>query len=956
MINVKDIYAATRDGLDIILYYYPQAAECIDTKKHFKRRLDETDASACIRKYGDCWKVTDFGDTATAMSPIDICMTEESIRFAEALQLLAQRYNVSDELKRSVNKPDIQKRPAKPEEEEGKRYFELEEKITESQLRVLGPKVTAEDAKALHWYVAKSVIYIKNREATVKSTTETYPIFVRECIVPEPEKGKPDKFFKIYEPLNPDKQWRFSYLPDGAKPRRYTNGLFELSQAYSKFNADEEAIFRADPANENKPYKDKKLDKCFICSGERDALCIKALGYHPVWFNSETYQIDEKDIRQLKKYVDVIYNIPDIDSTGVRKGTELALRFLDIHTVWLPEWLKNYRDNRGKPRKDFRDFVELRPEASDFRNMLQLAMPAQFWTTKINSKTKATSMELDIDCLLYFLSLNGYHTLRDDASGVVKLIHMDGNIVSQVEEGDIKRFLKDESRKRFFSRDLRNLILTSNKLGSAAFDLIESKQIEFRNYTATSQMMFFPDCTWEITKDGITAFDKKQTDLGRFVWDTNVIGHKVRILPDMFDIEVKKDLSGEYHYDIVVKEHNSNMFRYLINTSRVHWRRELETFWEEKDYDQAEAYRNEHHFDIAGPVLDEEEIMEQKQNLINKIFAIGYNLHRYKSPSRAWAIYAMDNRIGEDGECNGRSGKSFLFNSFEHFCSTVRLSGRNPRLMDNQFVFEQVTQHTDFILVDDCDRYMQTSQFYDLITSGMTVNPKNNRSFYIQFDDSPKFGFTTNYVPNEFNPSTQARLLYMVFSDYYHEQTEENDYRESRSIRDDFKKNLLSDGYSEEEWNQEINFFAQCLRFYLKAIDDGLKIQPPMGNIIKRKYKADMGANFEDWATQYFSEGGDHLNKLLVRETVFQDFIKFANVPRWSMQKFTKALRAFCELCPYIVALNPRDLLNANGRLLRKVDDKTTEMIFVQTTEFDLTTMTDGGVAGIQMELDEKPF
>ena len=35
-------------------------------------------------------------------------------------------------------------------------------------------------------------------------------------------------------------------------------------------------------------------------------------------------------------------------------------------------------------------------------------------------------------------------------------------------------------------------------------------------------------------------------------------------------------------------------------------------------------------------------------NLLNKIYAIGYNLHRYKSPSRAWAIYAMDNKIGDD--------------------------------------------------------------------------------------------------------------------------------------------------------------------------------------------------------------------------------------------------------------------------------------------------------------------
>ena len=72
MIKPADIYAVTHDGLDIILYYYPQAEGCVDNKKKFKRRPDEDDASACIKRFQDCYKVTDFGDTATAMSPVDI--------------------------------------------------------------------------------------------------------------------------------------------------------------------------------------------------------------------------------------------------------------------------------------------------------------------------------------------------------------------------------------------------------------------------------------------------------------------------------------------------------------------------------------------------------------------------------------------------------------------------------------------------------------------------------------------------------------------------------------------------------------------------------------------------------------------------------------------------------------------------------------------------------------------
>ena len=85
MIKASDIYAASHDGLDIILYYYPQAEGCVDNRKKFKIRPDEDDASACIRKYGDCYKVTDFGDQGTAISPIDICMREEPSVLARPL-------------------------------------------------------------------------------------------------------------------------------------------------------------------------------------------------------------------------------------------------------------------------------------------------------------------------------------------------------------------------------------------------------------------------------------------------------------------------------------------------------------------------------------------------------------------------------------------------------------------------------------------------------------------------------------------------------------------------------------------------------------------------------------------------------------------------------------------------------------------------------------------------------
>ena len=360
----------------------------------------------------------------------------------------------------------------------------------------------------------------------------------------------------------------------------------------------------------------------------------------------------------------------------------------------------------------------------------------------------------------------------------------------------------------------------------------------------------------------------------------------------------------------------------------------METRFE--DEEERVSYRKGHRFDITGEGLTAEEHKEQQQNLINKIFTFGYMLHHFKSPSRAWAPMAMDNKIGDEGECNGRSGKSFFFKVLSLLMKTVKLSGRNPKLMDNPHVFDQVTQHTQMLLVDDCDRYLNTGLFYDNITSDMTVNPKNNQSFTIPFEESPKIAFTTNYVPADFDPSTEARLLYMVFSDYYHQKTEDNDYLETRSIRDAFGKDLFSKTYSEEEWNQDLNFMLQCVKFYLSVSNEPVKLLPPMANIIFRKHKQDMGANFEDWAQVYFSQDSGRLDTFLPRAKVFEDFkANGGRVQGMTPQTFLRKLKAFVLLCPWIDELNPKHLQNSSGRIVRREEgavagSSPVEMIFVK--------------------------
>ena len=96
MIKAEQIYQATDDGLDIIIGLYPDAKECVQKycstgtpKKHFAIRNEKT-PSCALKKFKDCWKVTDFGGEGVAESPIDLYMKEKNIeRFPDAILRLA---------------------------------------------------------------------------------------------------------------------------------------------------------------------------------------------------------------------------------------------------------------------------------------------------------------------------------------------------------------------------------------------------------------------------------------------------------------------------------------------------------------------------------------------------------------------------------------------------------------------------------------------------------------------------------------------------------------------------------------------------------------------------------------------------------------------------------------------------------------------------------------------------
>lgn len=568
-----------------------------------------------------------------------------------------------------------------------------------------------------------------------------------------------------------------------------------------------------------------------------------------------------------------------------------------------------------------------------------MATPARFWYISSRDKSGNIKYSIDVSCLHEFLRLNGFYTLKDKHSPVTQFVRIEGNIVRPVTPKEIREFIHSWSIDTARPRELRNLILTTPTLSGASLEALTEIDPDFTNYTERSQFFFFPKFSVEVTGNDLIRHEYRTADTGRYVWEDNVIDHNIKFLPDMFRITHPEGCYESEDFDIDILSQESNYFKYLINSSRIYWRKELEKELADLPHEEQERYRKENRFNIAGPGLTAAEIQEQKQCLINKIFTIGFMMHRYKSMSRAWAPFVMDNVIGENDQCNGRSGKSFMFWALSNFTRWVKLSGRNPKLLENQFVFEQVNKNLGMVVVDDCNEYLPFEQFYDTITSDITINTKNVSAYTLKFLESPKFAFTTNYVPKDFSGSSVGRMLFVVFSDYYHQRTEDNDYLETRQISSDFNKNLFGSNYTEAEWEADINFILQCVRFYLSVSNLPVKIEPQMTNIIFRKYLRDMSDNFKDWAEGYFSLTSGNLDREIIREKAYEDYKRFSGVSKITMQKFSKQLKGFCFTCDYIDCLNPEELHTSNGRILRRIEDPLThqkvqkEMIYVRSMQ-----------------------
>lgn len=993
-VSLQDILAID-GGEAYIINLIPESADSFKNHtKKFRLREEKTPSANVFKhsKHG-YWMVKDHGSSDPAMHAVGLRMYLEGEDFVQALREVARFYKLEDGPSVSIS-ADYNARAATPDEQpnqykwELKEFdlFELKTIFADGAWYALGKDDETRKKEAIQlcgYYHLKAVKWFSKVDSDgskvhIFGSNERFPIFLFD----------EGEFQKLYKPKD-EKQYRFVYT--GKKAERYIHGFEQHRKKYQAALAEAEKEYSKaiESGEKNVKLEDPKLSEIILCTGGSDALNVAALGFNVIWLNSETAEFDYEDYKAVTRIAETLYNLPDIDGTGILEARKLATTFLEIRTIWLPEALRQKTDWRGFACKDVRDYLRYWRK-KDFKGLMEVAYPFRFWDEELAydkegvPKRKFGRLQMSYQ----FNNVYGYNFLAHAGFGRLLsekekegyfFVKVEGGRVKKVESNEIKNHIHDFLETYTFPdgkrilEDLRNVLYRSPQLSDSSLSNLRTVTPDFRYYGPDFQYVFFSyekngkqeSITWKVTANKIE--EVKTPDV--CVWDTKVIRietenkkgetvtTKPKLLPNYFDIKALP--SGEL--DIEIKDYECDFLKFLIQTSKVHWKAELEErleFWQldakaqadymekynltdtEKkkllyyqDVERAEAYREKSRFRLDGDLLLPEEVADQKLALINKIFVIGYMLHRYKDSTKTWVPFCMDYRMSEEGASNGGAGKGLLAKALYRWLNPVTIDGRNEKVFDNPHIFENVDKDTDMIHFEDWSEYQDFQKLFTPATSIMTVNPKNKRAITLKYEEYGKFWIDTNFGDRYTDQSSKRRKIYVVFSDFYHEDTDQ--YREVRTPRTELGRRMIND-WDADEWTRFHNFMAQCLAFYLST---STKIQPPVENVNKRNLLSAMGDNFRAWADVYFAFESNRLNEYVQKVSAMEDFNKETRL-KVTSQAFVKKLMAWAKYNHY--EYNPAELLDKRGRIVRTIEvtdrdgtkrQTTAEMLYIRTPE-----------------------
>ena len=504
-------------------------------------------------------------------------------------------------------------------------------------------------------------------------------------------------------------------------------------------------------------------------------------------------------------------------------------------------------------------------EAGEIESAQPIESDEKYWE-EVNGvdrsgNPKPTTYDFKYGRCFTFLQNRGFGRYRRP-DGTYQFIHIEHPIVKTVDHTDVRDFVVDFTKVVANENILEMLYRGGVQyLGPEKLSNLNWINPNFEEPSREAQRFYFKEKCWEIKHNEVKELDYSAVSYN--IWSDQKQDFPA-VLYDKPLIKISK-VDDRFDYDISAAGKKCQFLQFLINTSTFTWRKEKQIKAGEE-----------------GVTIDQEELHENRLHLISKLAAIGYMLMSAKDRSIARAVVAMDGMQTEVGQSRGRTGKSLIGEMLKQVTSTIYINGKKADLETDSFIWDELTEKTKMVFVDDVRTNFNLEFFFANITGDWAVNYKGGRRMTIPFHKSPKLYMTTNHALNGTGSSFTDRQYLIAFSDWY---------SDTHKPIDDFG-NQFFDEWDFEQWNLLWNLLANCVQVYLQY---GV-VEAPQDRIAIRQVRQQMGEVFISWADEYFSDE-NRIGIRLVKKTLHDDFIKTsnANMKYESITIFKKKLIAFCK-------------------------------------------------------------
>ncbi|GAL86820.1 hypothetical protein MYP_4050 [Sporocytophaga myxococcoides] len=270
---------------------------------------------------------------------------------------------------------------------------------------------------------------------------------------------------------------------------------------------------------------------------------------------------------------------------------------------------------------------------------------------------------------------------------------------------------------------------------------------------------------------------------------------------------------------------------------------------------------------------------------------LGYLMHTYKDPSKAFAVIFTDQEISDNDEAQGGVGKSILGRALSYVRRVSYFDGRNQRVKDIN-AFSGFERYTEIYLMEDMNKNFNFDSMIQVITGILPLKKLWENVDNISFKESGKFCMTCNYIPTGSGGySEERRQEYFEVGNYF---------GKNKTPLSEFGHRLF-DEWDDEEWNKFYAFMIECVQLYLRhGIISAKKINVVAKQIIQRT-----NLDFYNYFHPRFTEG----QKVWDKESELKNFVKlYPDYRRISARQFTSWIFQYLRLNNIDYTQEPADL------------------------------------------------